>query len=163
MAVRKIGVLFASLGRIEIWSSSSASQLMLLRKRSRFPEKLRKLLLANTELPYTTNRAGLEAGPLSVSFSFSCFFFSSVEVSVDFFTSMVATTPTGTGPCRSFPLSKVSRPRSSSPLSVSAQLPGPVSPSFWTVTPCGDFSAASTERAKGKSEARVKSRVIGWE
>jgi hypothetical protein len=56
-ALRMIGVVVASCGRMEIIASSSASQLMLFKKRSRFPEKFRKLLPAKPELPYTTRRA----------------------------------------------------------------------------------------------------------
>src|SRR5205823_1163224 len=45
-----------SLGRIEINSSSDASQLMAFIARSRFPPKGRWALEAQSELPTTTNR-----------------------------------------------------------------------------------------------------------
>ena len=49
--VRKTGVDFVSLGRMEIWSSCSASQETVLRKKSRLPCRFRNWFVARLAVP----------------------------------------------------------------------------------------------------------------
>src|SRR5499426_286873 len=129
------GVCFTSLGRIEIWSSSSASQLTVLRKKSRLPWMFRNWFAAMFDVPYKTMRA----------------------------LSTVATAATASGPLISWG-SGFATPRSRSALLVSPQLSGLVRASIWTLTPLDGVLSAAIDRVSGKSVVTPPmSRVIGWD
>src|SRR5690348_15190626 len=78
--VRNTGVDLVSLGRMEIWSSCSASHDTVLRKKSRLFCTFRNWLTARLAVPYTTSRAlslvataARVSGPLGSSGSaFTC-------------------------------------------------------------------------------------------